>query len=73
MMTERSGPDIALEILLGLRLEVSPDLPEDLIRACYFVQKNNQFTSDRSVPMAEMERLIDSEVEKLSAETEGLK
>jgi len=73
MMTERSGRDIALEILLGLRLEVAPDLPEELIRACYFVQKNNQFTSDRSVPMTEMERLIDSEVEKLSAEPEGKK
>jgi len=72
-MTERSGRDIALEILLGLRLEVAPDLPEELIRACYFVQKNNQFTSDRSVPMTEMERLIDSEVEKLSAEPEGKK
>ncbi len=72
-MTERSGPDIALEILLDLRLEVAPDLPEGLIRACYFVQKNNQFTSDRSVPMAEMERLIDSEVEKLSDEPEVLK
>lgn len=72
-MTERSGPDIALEILLGLRLEVAPDLSENLIQACYFVQKNNQFTSDRSMPMAEMERLIDSEVEKLSTEPEGLK
>lgn len=71
MMTEQSGPDIALEILLGLRSEVATDLPEDLIRACYFVQKNNQFTSDRSLPMAEMERLIDAEVEKLSAEPEG--
>lgn len=69
-MTKRSGPEIALEILLGLRLEVAPDLSEDLIRACYFVQKNNQFTSDRSVPMAEMERLIDIEVEKLSDESE---
>ena len=72
-MTERSGPDIALEILLSLRLEVAPDLPENLIRACYFVQKNNQFTSDRSMPMEEMQRLIDSEVEKLSTEPEGLK
>ncbi|MDQ7777803.1 hypothetical protein ACFO5X_12895 [Seohaeicola nanhaiensis] len=72
-MTERSGPDIALEILLAQRLEVAPDLPEELIRACYFVQKNNQFTSDRSLPMAEMERLIDSEVEKLSAESEVFK
>lgn len=72
-MTERSGPDIALEILLAQRLEVAPDLPEELIRACYFVQKNNQFTSDRSLPMAEMERLIDFEVEKLSAESEVFK
>lgn len=72
-MIEESGPDIALEILLSLRLEVAPDLPEDLIRACYFVQKSNQFTSDRSQPMAEMERLIEAEVEKLSGELERLK
>ena len=71
MMTEREGADIALEILVDLRSEVTPDLPEDLIRACYFVQKNNQFTSDRTMPMAEMEKLIDAEVEKLSAEPEG--
>ena len=72
-MTKRSVSDIALEIILDLRLYVTPDLPEDLIRACYFVQKDNQFTYDSSVPMAEMERLIDSEVEKLSVEPEGQK
>ena len=70
MMTEREGSDIALEILMDLRSEVTPELPEALIRACYFVQKNNQFTSDRSVPMAEMEKLIDAAVEKLSVEPE---
>jgi hypothetical protein len=71
MTTDRTEPDIALEILLGLRSEVTPDLPESLLRACYFVQKNNQFTADRSLPMAEMEKLIDAEVEKLSGEMEG--
>lgn len=70
-MTERTEPGIALEILIELRSEVAPDLPEDLIRACYFVQKSNQFTSDRSLPMAEMEKLIDSAVEKQSAKPEA--
>lgn len=70
-MSEHSGEDIALEILIALRGEVSPDLPEDLLRACYYVQKNNQFTSDISVPVAEMEKLIDAEVEKLSTKSEG--
>ncbi|WP_216337634.1 hypothetical protein [Roseovarius sp. PS-C2] len=71
MMSEHSGSDIALEILIALRGEVAPDLPEELLRACYYVQKNNQFTSDISVPVAEMEKLIDAEVEKLSTKSEG--
>jgi hypothetical protein len=70
MMSEHSGSDIALEILIALREEVAPDLSEDLIRACYFVQRNNQFNSDPSVPVAEMEKLIDAEVERLSAKSE---
>ena len=70
MMSEHSGSDIALEILITLRGEVAPDLPEDLLRACYHVQKNNQFTSDISVPVAEMEKLIDAEVEEFSTKSE---
>lgn len=70
-MNEHAEADIALEILIALRGEVAPDLPEDLLRACYNVQKNNQFTSDLSVPVAEMEKLIDAEVEEFSAKLEG--
>ncbi len=69
-MSENAGSDIALEILIALRGEVAPDLPVEIIRACYFVQKNNQFTSDLSVPVTEMEKLIDAEVDRLSAESE---
>jgi hypothetical protein len=71
MMTERAGSDIALEILASIRAELAPDLPLDLVRACYFVQKNNQYTSDRTIPMAEMEKLIDAEVDRIWAEPEG--
>ena len=70
-MTDNRQADIALETLIDLRSKAAPDLSEDLLRACYFVQKNNQFNSDRSIPMAEMERLIDAEVERLSVGTEG--
>lgn len=70
-MTDNRQADIALETLIDLRSKVAPDLSEDLLRACYFVQKNNQFNSDRSIPVAEMERLIDAEVERLSVGTEG--
>ena len=71
MMDKQLGSDIALEILLALREEVAPDLSEDLLRACYHVQKNNQFTQDISVPVAEMEKLIDAEVEEQSTKLWG--
>lgn len=69
-MIDSPKADIALDILIELRSEIAPELPLDLVRACYFVQKNNQFNSDRSVAMAEMEKLIDAEVEKMAAGTE---
>ncbi|WP_170449169.1 hypothetical protein [Ruegeria arenilitoris] len=69
-MTDNREADIALETLIDLRSTAAPDLSEDLLRACYFVQKNNQFNSDRSIPMAEMEKLIDAEVQRFSVGTE---
>ena len=68
MTNNETNSEIALEILIDSRAEVAPSLPEKLLRACYFIQKNNQFTSDRSLPMAEMEKLIDAEVDKLSSD-----
>lgn len=69
-MIDNPETDIAIDILTELRSETAPELSIDLVRACYFVQKNNQFNSDRSVAMAEMEKLIDAEVEKMAAEAE---
>ena len=70
-MTEKTKKNVALEILLELRFEVAPDLPESLLRACYSVQKNNQFTSDRSIPMTETEKLINAETGNLSGSGES--
>jgi hypothetical protein len=70
-MIDNPEADIALDILTELRSEIAPGLSLDLVRACYFVQKNNQFNNDRSVAMAEMEKLIDVEVEKMAAGAEG--
>lgn len=69
-MNEQTGSDIALEVLLELRARIAPELPQELVRGCFHVQKNNQFTSDISIPVTEMEKLIEAEVEKFSAEME---
>ncbi|MAX75080.1 MAG: hypothetical protein CMH66_15705 [Nioella sp.] len=69
-MIDNPEADIALDILTEQRSEIAPELSLDLVRACYFVQKNNQFNNDRSVAMAEMEKLIDVEVEAMAASTE---
>ena len=51
--------DLALETLMEVRAEVAPDLDEDLLRACYAIQRRHQFSEDRTQPAAAMERLID--------------
>lgn len=72
-MPKESEMDIALEILLSLKAEVAPDLSDGIVQQCFFVQKNNQFTSDRSIPMSEMEKVIDAEVDRIWLEQEASK
>lgn len=52
--------DIVLDTLLAVQREVAPELDEDLVRACYEVQKKHQFDRDRGVPTQAMDRLIDN-------------
>lgn len=62
--------DMTLETLLAVRTEVSPGLDESLLRQCYFVQKRFQFSADRTVSAANMEKLIDEHVKGLSGEAQ---
>jgi hypothetical protein len=67
-MSDEDG-DLALQTLIAVRSEVSPNLDEDLLRLCYAIQKKYQFSEDRSMSASAMERLIDDKVAQQSAGT----
>ena len=63
-----SDEDLAFETLQSVRAAVAADLPEELLSACYAIQKKHQFDQDRSASARAMERLIDEYVDQLSNE-----
>jgi hypothetical protein len=65
-MMENSD-DLALETLLSVRLEIAPDLDEELLRRCYEIQKKHQFSRERSHSAQAMDRLIEDRVNALVA------
>ncbi len=62
-----NSDDLALETLLAVRLEIAPDLDEDLLRRCYEIQKKHQFARERSHSAQAMDRLIEDRVNALVA------
>lgn len=63
--------DLTLETLLAVRDEIATDLDEALLRRCYQVQNQFQFSNDRTASATEMERLIDAHVKSLLGESQG--
>lgn len=63
--------DLTLETLLSVRQSLAPELSEELVRQCYYIQKRFQFSSDRSVSSGAMEKLIDEQVSLQLGETQG--
>ena len=39
--------DLALDALLGIKLNVAPELSTNLLKKCYDLQKRHQFDHDR--------------------------
>ena len=62
-----SDEDLAFETLQSVRAALASDLPEELVSACYAIQKKHQFEQDRSSSAKAMERLIDEYVDTLSS------
>lgn len=62
-----NSDDLALETLLAVRLEIAPDLDEDLLRRCYEIQTKHQFARERSHSAQAMDRLIEDRVNVLIA------
>lgn len=63
-----SDVDMTLETLLSVRTELAPGVDEQLLRQCYQIQKRFQFSADRSVSTAGMEKAIDEFLKTLPSE-----
>jgi hypothetical protein len=62
MTTNNRDDDLALQTLMSVRAEIAPDLDEQMLRQCYAVQREHQFSADRVQPSRALERLIDEAV-----------
>ena len=51
--------------------EIASEVPEDLLRRVFALQKNHQFDPDRDVSLQEMQRLINDFVEVSSSKGGG--
>ena len=56
--------ELGLETLLAMKAELGVDLDDDLLEACFEIQKKYQFNHDRALSTQAMDRLIEDRVEK---------
>lgn len=70
-MEMENSDDLAIETLLAVSAQLTPDLEIDLLRRCYTIQKAHQFTPDRAQSVHAMDRLIEDLVNKLISSGEG--
>ena len=54
--------DMALTTLLSVAKEIGSELPEELLRKVFALQRVHQFDVDRDVSMQELQRLIEDHV-----------
>ena len=59
--------ELGLETLLVVRTQLDVDLDDDLLEACFAIQKKYQFNHDRTLSTRAMDRLIEEYVERASS------
>ena len=57
-----TSKDMALEALFDAALVEAPNLPRDLIKAIYQVEKTYQFSDERKAASDALQKLIDDEL-----------
>lgn len=60
--------DLAMATLSAVRLEVAPNIDEELLRKAYAIQRRHQFSDDHAQSLAAMERLIEEAVDQQQPE-----
>lgn len=62
MNEPKDASDMGLETLLSVARDVAPEIPEDLIRKVFTLQRVHQFDTERDVSLQEFQRIIDEYV-----------
>ena len=57
--------ELGLETLLAVKAELNVDLDDELLEACFEIQKKYQFNHDRTLSTQATDRLIEDRVEKV--------
>lgn len=57
--------ELGLETLLEVKRELGVDLDDDLLKACFEIQKKYQFNHDRTLSTQAMDRLVENHVERV--------
>lgn len=55
--------DIALSTLLAVAKDRYPDLPQELVKRLYSLQKRYQFDSDRTSSIQALQRILEEHVD----------
>ncbi len=63
--------NMALETLLSAARDVAPEIPEDLLRGVYALQKIHQFDAERDISLQELQRVLDDFVGQSSGARSG--
>lgn len=56
--------ELGLETLIAVKAELGVDLDDELLEACFEIQKKYQFNHNRTLSTQAMDRLIEDRVEK---------
>lgn len=63
--------ELGLQTLFAIRTELGIDLDDDLLEACFKMQKKYQFNHDRTLSTQAMDRLIEDHVEQARGKHTG--
>lgn len=66
MNTINDQNDMALHTLLQVAREVSPQLPEELLKRIYLIQRAHQFEADRGASLQSMQRVLDAYLDQMA-------
>jgi hypothetical protein len=56
--------ELGLETLLAVKADLGVNLDDDLLEACFEIQKKYQFNHDATLSIQAMDRIIEDRVEK---------